>query len=77
MPAWDLSGEGLTHRAQTAGADSWPPLGSTKEPARGFRQQQGPAGRTMAQGTVIHVAPEQPTSAVCVLGTEAQLDVCG
>ncbi|XP_036300427.1 protein-arginine deiminase type-4 isoform X1 [Pipistrellus kuhlii] len=31
----------------------------------------------MAQGTVIHVAPERPTSAVCVLGTEAQLDVCG
>ncbi|XP_008146384.2 protein-arginine deiminase type-4 [Eptesicus fuscus] len=31
----------------------------------------------MAQGTVIHVAPEQPTYAVCVLGTEAQLDVCG
>ncbi|ELK27940.1 PREDICTED: protein-arginine deiminase type-4 isoform X2 [Myotis davidii] len=31
----------------------------------------------MAQGTVIHVAPEQPTYAVCVLGTETQLDVCG
>ncbi|XP_039085005.1 protein-arginine deiminase type-4 [Hyaena hyaena] len=30
----------------------------------------------MAQGTVIHVAPEQPTYAVCVLGTETQLDVC-
>ncbi|XP_017518050.2 protein-arginine deiminase type-4 [Manis javanica] len=29
----------------------------------------------MAQGTVIHVAPEQPTYAVCVLGTETQLDV--
>ncbi|KAM5160432.1 protein-arginine deiminase type-4-like [Callospermophilus lateralis] len=31
----------------------------------------------MAQGTVIHVAPEQPTHAVCVLGTATQLDVCG
>uniref|UniRef100_A0A8C6B734 Protein-arginine deiminase (PAD) N-terminal domain-containing protein n=1 Tax=Monodon monoceros TaxID=40151 RepID=A0A8C6B734_MONMO len=31
----------------------------------------------MAQGTVIHVAPEQPTYAVCVLGTETQLDVYG
>ncbi|XP_036112162.1 protein-arginine deiminase type-4 [Molossus molossus] len=31
----------------------------------------------MAQGTVIHVAPEQPTHAVCVLGTETQLDVFG
>lgn len=30
----------------------------------------------MAQGNVIHVAPEQPTYAVCVLGTETQLDVC-
>ncbi|XP_063091674.1 protein-arginine deiminase type-4 isoform X1 [Cavia porcellus] len=30
----------------------------------------------MAQGTVIRVAPEQPTRAVCVLGTTAQLDVC-
>ncbi|XP_020026060.2 protein-arginine deiminase type-4 isoform X1 [Castor canadensis] len=30
----------------------------------------------MAQGTVIHVAPDQPTHAVCVLGTAAQLDVC-
>nr|XP_019608713.1 PREDICTED: protein-arginine deiminase type-4-like [Rhinolophus sinicus] len=29
----------------------------------------------MAQGTVIHVAPEQPTYAVCVLGTSTQLDV--
>ncbi|XP_012888838.1 PREDICTED: protein-arginine deiminase type-4 isoform X1 [Dipodomys ordii] len=29
----------------------------------------------MAQGTVIHVAPEQPTRAVCVLGTAVQLDV--
>ncbi|XP_025780978.1 protein-arginine deiminase type-4-like [Puma concolor] len=29
----------------------------------------------MAQGTVIHVAPEEPTYAVCVLGTESQLDV--
>ncbi|XP_059547072.1 protein-arginine deiminase type-4 isoform X2 [Myotis daubentonii] len=51
--------------------------GSTKEPARGFLQPQGRAGRIMAQGTVIHVAPEQPTYAVCVLGTETQLDVCG
>nr|XP_008540152.1 PREDICTED: protein-arginine deiminase type-4 [Equus przewalskii] len=31
----------------------------------------------MAQGTVIHVAPEQPTYAVCVLGTDTQLDVYG
>ncbi|XP_057600499.1 protein-arginine deiminase type-4 [Hippopotamus amphibius kiboko] len=31
----------------------------------------------MAQGTVIHVAPGQPTYAVCVLGTETQLDVYG
>ncbi|XP_004678603.1 PREDICTED: protein-arginine deiminase type-4 isoform X2 [Condylura cristata] len=31
----------------------------------------------MAQGTVIHVTPEQPTYAVCVLGSETQLDVCG
>ena len=31
----------------------------------------------MAQGTVVHVAPEQPTYAVCVLGTEMQLDVYG
>uniref|UniRef100_A0A8I3MRW5 Peptidyl arginine deiminase 4 n=1 Tax=Canis lupus familiaris TaxID=9615 RepID=A0A8I3MRW5_CANLF len=29
----------------------------------------------MAQGSVIHVAPEQSTYAVCVLGTETQLDV--
>ncbi|XP_048206300.1 protein-arginine deiminase type-4-like [Perognathus longimembris pacificus] len=29
----------------------------------------------MAQGAVIHVAPEQPTRAVCVLGTAVQLDV--
>ncbi|XP_042807918.1 protein-arginine deiminase type-4-like [Panthera leo] len=29
----------------------------------------------MAQGTVIHVAPEEATYAVCVLGTESQLDV--
>lgn len=29
----------------------------------------------MAQGTRIHVSLEQPTSAVCVLGTETQLDV--
>lgn len=29
----------------------------------------------MAQGTVIHVAPEQPTYAVCVLGTDTHLDV--
>lgn len=43
----------------------------------GFLQPQGPAGRTMAQGTVIHVAPEQPAHAVCVLGTETQLDVFG
>uniref|UniRef100_A0A452SIV1 Protein-arginine deiminase (PAD) N-terminal domain-containing protein n=1 Tax=Ursus americanus TaxID=9643 RepID=A0A452SIV1_URSAM len=31
----------------------------------------------MAQGTVIHVAPEQSTYAVCVLGTETKLDVYG
>ncbi|XP_045715331.1 protein-arginine deiminase type-4-like [Phyllostomus hastatus] len=31
----------------------------------------------MAQGTVVHVSPEQPTYAVCVLGTETQLDVYG
>ncbi|XP_016074917.1 PREDICTED: protein-arginine deiminase type-4 [Miniopterus natalensis] len=31
----------------------------------------------MAQGRVIHVAPEQPTYAVCVVGTETQLDVYG
>ncbi|XP_032158743.1 protein-arginine deiminase type-4 isoform X1 [Mustela erminea] len=31
----------------------------------------------MAQGAVIHVTPEQPTHAVCVLGTETQLDVYG
>lgn len=31
----------------------------------------------MAQGTVIRVASEQPTYAVCVLGTETQLDVYG
>ncbi|KAM5321564.1 protein-arginine deiminase type-4-like [Glossophaga mutica] len=31
----------------------------------------------MAQGTVIHVSPEQPTYAVCVLGTETKLDVYG
>ncbi|ELK10466.1 protein-arginine deiminase type-4 [Pteropus alecto] len=31
----------------------------------------------MAHGTVIHVAPEQPTYAVCVLGTKTQLDVYG
>lgn len=31
----------------------------------------------MAQGTVVHVAPEQPTYAVGVLGTEMQLDVYG
>ncbi|XP_013362865.1 PREDICTED: protein-arginine deiminase type-4 isoform X2 [Chinchilla lanigera] len=30
----------------------------------------------MAQGTVIHVAPERPTRAVCVLGIDTQLDVC-
>ncbi|XP_004637740.1 protein-arginine deiminase type-4 [Octodon degus] len=30
----------------------------------------------MVQGTVIRVAPEQPTHAVCVLGTDTQLDVC-
>ncbi|XP_045404548.1 protein-arginine deiminase type-4 isoform X1 [Lemur catta] len=30
----------------------------------------------MAQGTVIRVAPEWPTHAVCVLGTSTQLDVC-
>nr|XP_012618558.1 protein-arginine deiminase type-4 isoform X1 [Microcebus murinus] len=30
----------------------------------------------MAQGTMIHVAPEWPTHAVCVLGTSTQLDVC-
>ncbi|XP_053432149.1 protein-arginine deiminase type-4 [Nycticebus coucang] len=30
----------------------------------------------MAQGTVIRVAPEWPTRAVCVLGTLTQLDVC-
>ncbi|ELW68577.1 protein-arginine deiminase type-4 [Tupaia chinensis] len=29
----------------------------------------------MAQGTVIRVAPKQPTHAVCVLGTSTQLDV--
>ncbi|XP_054435591.1 protein-arginine deiminase type-4 [Pteronotus mesoamericanus] len=29
----------------------------------------------MAQGRMIHVASEQPTYAVCVLGTETQLDV--
>mgnify|MGYP002338350233 CR=1 FL=1 len=29
----------------------------------------------MAWGTVVHVAPGQPTQAVCVLGTETQLDV--
>ncbi|KAG8506611.1 Protein-arginine deiminase type-6 [Galemys pyrenaicus] len=48
-----------------------------KETAGGFLQPEGPAGWTMAQGTVIHVTPEQPTYAVCVLGTETQLDVCG
>ncbi|KAM9736875.1 protein-arginine deiminase type-4 [Dama dama] len=31
----------------------------------------------MAWGTVVHVAPGQPTHAVCVLGTETQLDVYG
>ncbi|XP_076421678.1 protein-arginine deiminase type-4 isoform X1 [Peromyscus maniculatus bairdii] len=31
----------------------------------------------MAQGAVIHVAPEQPTHAVCVVGTATPLDVCG
>ncbi|XP_037010679.2 protein-arginine deiminase type-4 isoform X2 [Artibeus jamaicensis] len=31
----------------------------------------------MARATVIHVSPEQPTYAVCVLGTEMQLDVYG
>ncbi|XP_051027270.1 protein-arginine deiminase type-4 [Acomys russatus] len=31
----------------------------------------------MALGTVIHVAPEQPTHAVCVVGTATLLDVCG
>nr|XP_024648978.1 protein-arginine deiminase type-4 [Macaca nemestrina] len=30
----------------------------------------------MAQGTLIRVTPEQPTHAVCVLGTLTQLDVC-
>ncbi|XP_012518111.1 PREDICTED: protein-arginine deiminase type-4 isoform X2 [Propithecus coquereli] len=30
----------------------------------------------MAQETVIRVAPEWPTHAVCVLGTSTQLDVC-
>lgn len=38
-------------------------------------QLEGRAGGTMAQGSVIHVAPEQSTYAVCVLGTETQLDV--
>ncbi|XP_050010191.1 protein-arginine deiminase type-4 [Alexandromys fortis] len=31
----------------------------------------------MAQGAVIHVAPEQPTHAVCVVGTATPLDVFG
>ncbi|XP_007523783.2 protein-arginine deiminase type-4 isoform X2 [Erinaceus europaeus] len=31
----------------------------------------------MAQGTRIHITPEQPTRAVCVLGTRNQLDVYG
>ncbi|XP_025711631.1 protein-arginine deiminase type-4 isoform X2 [Callorhinus ursinus] len=31
----------------------------------------------MAQGAVIHVTPEQSAYAVCVLGTETQLDVYG
>lgn len=31
----------------------------------------------MAQGAVIHVAPEQPTHAVCVVGTATPLDVRG
>ncbi|XP_052033869.1 protein-arginine deiminase type-4 isoform X2 [Apodemus sylvaticus] len=31
----------------------------------------------MAQGTVIHAAPEQPTHAVCVVGTATPLDVRG
>lgn len=31
----------------------------------------------LAQGAVIHVAPEQSTYAVCVLGTETKLDVYG
>ncbi|EAW94836.1 peptidyl arginine deiminase, type IV, isoform CRA_b [Homo sapiens] len=30
----------------------------------------------MAQGTLIRVTPEQPTHAVCVLGTLTQLDIC-
>uniref|UniRef100_A0A2R8MG32 Peptidyl arginine deiminase 4 n=1 Tax=Callithrix jacchus TaxID=9483 RepID=A0A2R8MG32_CALJA len=30
----------------------------------------------MAQGTLIRVSPEEPTHAVCVLGTVNQLDVC-
>ncbi|EHB14743.1 Protein-arginine deiminase type-4 [Heterocephalus glaber] len=30
----------------------------------------------MAHATAIRVAPEQPTQAVCVLGTATQLDVC-
>lgn len=48
--------------------------GIIKEPAQGPPAACCPR---MAQGTVIHVAPEQPTHAVCVVGTETPLDVCG
>jgi hypothetical protein len=67
----DLSGEGWATGPQAAGADSQP-AGLYKGSSPGLPA----AGPTMAQGTVIHVAPDQPTHAVCVLGTAAQLDVC-
>lgn len=48
--------------------------GTIKEPAQGLPAACCPR---MAQGAVIHVAPEQPTHAVCVVGTANPLDVCG
>ena len=62
---------------QTTGADSWPPpgAGQIKEAAPGPPAAAGTHQPAMAWGTVVHVAPGQPTQAVCVLGTETQLDV--
>lgn len=52
-------------------------LGAVNEPALGLSTAGGTSWPDDGPGYSEPVAPEQPTYAVCVLGTETQLDVYG
>lgn len=74
----DLSGEGLGHKPRVLTHGLCWALGAVNEPALGLSTAGGTSWPDDSPGyTVIHVAPEQPIYAMCVLGTETQLDVYG